>query len=387
MSAIHVRTAPARLAFQTACFAGAVWLAGAGCAATGEDGGDGVDGSGGSSSGAGSNNGSGGDVNDDLTNPGSGGGSSTQNDTCASSVVEAAAVPLNMFIMFDKSGSMDGSKWNNATAALKNFFQDPGTDGLQVALRFFHDGLCSKGICDINACSQPLVDIGVLSAEPGDPHEQALVSAVNSKSPGGGGGTPTYAALAGAENWAKAYKDAHPVEPVVVVLVTDGSPNGCIENFALIANLATDARNTHGILTYSVGLEGSNESEMNMLAQAGGTGQAYFIGTGSAESELLAALQAINVEQTLACEFLMPEGENVDPSLVNVDFTSGAGQTDTIGQVPDAASCEQGGWHYDDADNPTKIVLCPSTCDGVQGDADASVEIVLGCDTIVAEVN
>ena len=47
------------------------------------------------------------------------------------------------------------------------------------------------------------------------------------------------------------------------------------------------------------------------------------------------------------------------------------------------ASCmlSSGGWHYDNATMPTKIVLCPSTCTAVQADAGASIDIVLGCAT------
>jgi hypothetical protein len=38
------------------------------------------------------------------------------------------------------------------------------------------------------------------------------------------------------------------------------------------------------------------------------------------------------------------------------------------------------GWHYDDPKNPTKIILCQSTCDSVQ-QKSGKIDIVLGCDT------
>ena len=94
---------------------------------------------------------------------------------------------------------------------------------------------CNDDDCDENACAQELVPIGPLTADPAptDAQEQALVAAVNAATPGGngqGGGTPTFAALSGAEQWATAHQAANPNERTVVVFVTDGQPNGCNED-------------------------------------------------------------------------------------------------------------------------------------------------------------
>lgn len=114
------------------------------------------------------------------------------------------------------------------------------------------------------------------------------------------GGTPTYAALAGALKWTSAYQKAHSDEKTVVVLVTDGQPNGCNNDVNDIADIAADAKSSSGILTYTVGLAGSKESEMDTIAAAGGTSKGFFIGDGDAESDLLAALKAIQGSQMLA---------------------------------------------------------------------------------------
>ncbi len=51
---------------------------------------------------------------------------------------------------------------------------------------------------------------------------------------------------------------------------------------------------------------------------------------------------------------------------------------------PSAANCGvNGGWHYDDANAPTSIVMCPTTCEQLQGSAETQVEIVYGCETIL----
>ena len=316
------------------------------------------------------------------------GAQSTGTDmSCASASIEAKLTPLTMYIMFDKSGSMgQNNKWSNASAALKAFFQDPGAAGLSIALRFFPDGDCDGDQCSVSACATPQVDAQVLSADsaPNDTQEEALVQAVDSQSPGGN--TPIFAALSGATQWGSTYLAAHPDHKVVAILVTDGEPQGCDENIGDIADVAASGH-AQGIDTFTVGLQGSNENSLNQIATAGGSMQGFFIGNGNTEQDLIAALQAIQ-GQAIACEIPMPvpeNGETVNPLQVNVDYTPSNGSPSTIGNVSSAAACTAaGGWYYDDPANPTKILLCPATCDSVQGDDGAKLDIVLGCDTIPA---
>jgi len=360
----------------------------------GSDGDSSQDGTGGGGTGGGNGTGGSGAVLNLDASTGDAGDSSVidPDAACATASEEATLVPVNMIIMFDRSGSMDqNNKWPNATAALTAFFEDPGTAGLRIALRFFpHDtptSGCNNDDCSIAACGDPLVALGAVTADsaPADGQEQALVSAVEGQSTGSGQGTPMYAALGGAEQWATAYADAHPTEKEVVILVTDGEPNGCNEDIDDIAQLASDALADHNVSTYAVGLEGSAEAQMNHIAEAGGTGQGIFIGSGNAQAELLAALKAIQGSQ-VSCVFAMPEGDPsapVDPNKVNVNYTSGSSDPETIGQVSSAAECQNGGWYYDDPIDPSTITLCPPTCATVQADPEAKMEILLGCATQV----
>jgi hypothetical protein len=287
------------------------------------------------------------------------------------------------------------NKWTDATTAFTAFFRDPGTAGLRVAFRFFPDSMpvagCDDQGCSLDACSQPLVPIAPLAADPApqDTQEAALVTALTTAMPGrnggNGGGTPLYAALGGAEQWAGAYQIAHPDEKTVVILMTDGEPNGCDENIANIAGLAATALQMNKVLTYAIGLEGSNQAQMDQIAQAGGTMNGYFIGAGSmAQTQLLAALTAIR-GRSLSCDFPVPApkpGDMLDPSRVNVVFTPASGIMTTFGQVPNVASCStSAAWYYDDPTNPTRIFLCPSACDTVRVDTNAKLEILLGCKT------
>lgn len=316
------------------------------------------------------------------------GNQSTGTDgSCGAATIEAKLSPLTMYIMFDKSGSMgENNKWDNASSALKAFFADPGAAKLEVALRFFPDGACDGNQCDVNACATPQVDAAPLSADPApnDTQEGALIAAVDSQSPGGN--TPIFAALSGATQWGQTYLANHPDHKVVAILVTDGEPQGCDEDINDISTVAATGHQ-NGIDTFTVGLQGSNENGLNQIAMAGGSSQGFFIGNGNTEQDLIAALQAIQ-GQAIACEIAMPtptDGSTVVPDQVNVQFTPSGGQPSTIGNVPTQADCgANGGWYYDNPTHPTKILLCPSTCDSVQGDDGAKLDILLGCMTIPA---
>jgi len=123
---------------------------------------------------------------------------------------------------------------------------------------------------------------------------------------------------------------------------------------------------------------------------SGGTTMAYFIGAGtSAQKDLLAALTAIR-GKSLSCDFPMPRssvaGQEVDPTLVNVNFTpSTGGGEQTLKQVANKAACgTSNAWYYDNPTNPTLISLCPSACTEVTGDQKGKLDILLGCTTVVS---
>jgi hypothetical protein len=188
------------------------------------------------------------------------------------------------------------------------------------------------------------------------------------------------AALAGATKWALEYETMKEgAERVAVVLVTDGEPTACETNIQSIAKYAADAYAQAEILTFAVGLQGSNESQINAIAKAGNTTEGFFIGSGNTQTALLAALKAIQ-KISVACSFAMPEPVDpntpIDPQEVNVTYNS-----QPIKQVSGEAACGSGGWYYDDPADPSIIQICASTCDAIQADENAKVEIVLGCKT------
>jgi len=327
------------------------------------------------------------DVNE-IVDDGRGGGGQggsgeiiTDFEPCAETSQEATLVPVNMYIMVDKSGSMaDMGKWDSTAAAFTAFFEDASSANLKVALRFWPEGACDDMACDVDACATPAVPLDSLSNAA---HRQDLIDAFGATMPQGP--TPMSAALEGAVQWARDRQMAvGDSEQVVIILVTDGEPNGCNEDIGFISGVAGDAFTTDGIPTFAVGIEGSLEADMNAIAMAGGTDSGFFIGASNAEADLLAALQEI-AGKSVDCSFPVPDstepGKDIDPRLVRVEYTpSGAGSPDLIDNTDGASDCDAGGWYYDDPVDPTTITLCPDTCTDVQGDEMAQLAIALGCE-------
>ena len=74
-----------------------------------------------------------------------------------------------------------------------------------------------------------------------------------------------------------------------------------------------------------------------------------------------------------------------DPLKVNVEYTPGGSNTpEEFPQADNLQDCgDEDGWYYDDPINPTKVFLCPKSCERVQLDTDANVKILFGCPTRV----
>jgi hypothetical protein len=353
--------------------------------------------------------GQGGGINTGTGANGSGAGSGIPTDggvvnpdaACAQSSSAASLGQLTMLVMMDDSGSMaQNNKWNQVAAAMKAFFADPAAAGLRVGLRLFPSDTptvgCWDTVCNmdqaaaITACSTPLVDIAALTAAPApaDAQEAKLLAAIPAAPQGrqrNSGGTPTYAALQGAENIAKTYAAAHPAEKVVVVFVTDGEPNGCDEKIPDIAKIASDTLAASKIATYAIGILGSNKATMDTIAMAGGTMQGILIGGtdgATTEADLLKAFGNIK-SANVSCDFAVPPPPAnlmLNVNNVNVNYTPGTGKAATLPRVKDAASCgTTGGWYYDDNATPTQIHLCMNTCTTVQADTGAALQVLYSC--------
>jgi hypothetical protein len=354
-------------------------------------------------------------------------------------VTVTKADPVALYLMQDRSGSMKDTpngastdKWTQTTTAVNAFVNAPASNGLDVALGMFP---LDNGTCAGIAYDTPLVGMKRLL----DPAQsQAIANALNSNSPGGGGGilggifgnpgnagTPIEGALRGAENFCLQYEATSPTgERCVVVLITDGSPNGCAGDVGTLTGIAADGYSKTGLRTFAIGMDGADFGLMDAIAVAGhsdctpntpGQEACNVTGGGTSFSDALALIrntvttttttteiQTVVQGTALPCDFTIPappDGEKFDRDKVNVQFFNGA--TTDILQVPSPGECANFadvGWYYDDPTTPTKIQLCPATCNQVKAASssadggvvtlDAStalnaprVDILLGCAT------
>lgn len=335
-------------------------------------------------------------------------------ESCAAVEQRAERVPLDMYIMFDQSGSMRESagavtKWDAVTGALTSFVQLPDAAGIGVGMQYFglttDDGhicptycasnadcsgcgtcqsnsRCSGGAVTCDSADYARADVEI-AALPGA--AQSIIDSLARHRPVSG--TPTRPALEGAVQYASAWKSAHPDHTTIVVLATDGEPTGCgssVSNSsdAAAAGLAA----TPSIPTYVIGV-GSSLSNLDAIAAAGGTTKAFIVDTSAdVGQQFLDAMNAIR-GKALSCAFTMfkPAEGAVDFSKVNVQYTPGGGAATPLVKVAGEADCGAAtdAWYYDDDAAPKKIVVCPKACEVLEADAQGQINVLIGCSTIV----
>lgn len=293
---------------------------------------------------------------------------------CATQSATAEARPVYLVFMFDRSGSMveGGSpKWSSSKAATKAFFESPQSKGISASLTFFPDGGGSPS-CSATDYATPQV---TMSALPSATFGQRL----DAQTPEGG--TPTRPALQGAITYAQQVATGQGKDgKVAIVLVTDGIPQSCTNNSINdVKQLASTVAAT--IPTYVIGV-GNQLASLDEIAVGGGTKSALVVQTSNPaqiQADFTKAIEQIKAS-ALTCDYKIPappNGEQLDRAKVNVQHVTG-GATDTLSYNQ---ACTGGtGWQYDDAANPTRILLCGGSCDGVKSKA-GKVDILFGCAT------
>ena len=256
---------------------------------------------------------------------------------------------------------------------MTTFCNDPASHGIGAGMLLFP---YSAWDCDLMHYETLTVPIDVLPA-----NAFALTNAMPADALGTG--TPTYPALKGALMQATAYQDAHPTHKVIVVLATDGDPNGCDDAIDDIAGLATSALGYDGVRTYVIGVPGATIANLDKIAVGGGTTAAYDVTKDITQfSATIAQIRLVG----LGCDFQIPpppQGQALDPDKVNFSYTpKGVGNPTTLLRASDLADCNgKPGWYYDSNTGPTKITLCPASCTTVQADSSAKVSVLFGCNS------
>ena len=187
--------------------------------------------------------------------------------------------PVDMYIVFDKSGSMGepigngapgdcnvgetkDSKWCKAINALSGYLNSPSAKDQGAALQFFSGSdneNCSTG-APYDVPAQPATGYTTLPSNTFD-------AVLNSKVPGGG--TPIEAALRGLTKFTAANR--RPGRVTIGIFVTDGDPQGCDESLTTLSGILDAHYQATKIRTYVIGMEGATFSNLEAIAKGGNT--------------------------------------------------------------------------------------------------------------------
>ncbi len=326
-------------------------------------------------------------------------------------------VPGSLLIILDRSGSMSEeaggqSKWSGTKAGI-NAMTSAASPELETGLLPFPLGNFDDAAllnCIFNpqapGCAQVLADGGctdvatspAVNIAPLVQSAGAISGWLGSNDPNGN--TPTLYAL---KNGYEILKQ-HPAKGQrFALLITDGEPTvytppfgglpamndmcgsqADIESEVLKAATAAPAINTfvigspgsEGAASFlsQLALNGNTAKDPNCTPSAGNCH--YQIGSANYQQELKEVLEKI--AGTISdCIFELPEGEDIDPNLVNVTIETDNG-TVTIYKDP----AHQDGWDYTDG-TQTKIQLFGPACDLYKAQKGNSITIILGCESVL----
>jgi hypothetical protein len=287
--------------------------------------------------------------------------------------------------MMDRSVSLSevdettgATRWESLGGSIAAFIDEANDQNLRLGLGFFGrtGGNDDSLDCDPSFYASPAVEIGELSEVGAD-----VLDALSAIQPGGF--TPTGPALAGALEHASEWAANAPGRATAVVLVTDGYPTQCDpRGISAIADLAEQAHSRDPyIRTFVIGLDA--EFNLDSIARAGGTRQAYRVEQGDPAGSFLRALRNVS-NSKLACSYEIPEPPadtmKIDYDEVQVTYTAADMSREEVPRISDFTACSRnpnGGWYYDNPASPTQILVCPCTCSRFEA---GRVDVALGCE-------
>lgn len=396
-----------------------------------------------SGGGAGNGNGSGGlQIGEGGLGSGAQNGEGGAGQACESSESQAELAPIYLAFAFDVSGSMGHLdcpfwnhdpvvKWTPVVEATTEFFGDASSVNINASMTLFPSLGDNSVKCDPATYADPDVAMQALpsaefAAVLAAYEDEVGLSDYTDPVPidGGGpwrGGTPTRAVVGGVLETLRPLRDEHPDAKVALVLVTDGVPQGCTGNtIPDVVDAVSAALEEDDIHTYVIGVkdpatppdvapweeEGqrvwacggpawesgysdvdtprpTNPDALDNLGQiavAGGTGEAILIDTGNpsgTKAALRLAIDRIRAE-AVSCKLDRPPpppGETFDPDRVNVRYDSGDDSV-PLGFDPECEADDA--WRYEGSGTDV-IELCPTTCERIQQDPYATIQVEFGC--------
>jgi Mg-chelatase subunit ChlD len=298
---------------------------------------------------------------------------------CLGEVFEGEAAALDLLLVFDESGSMSTkvdettgeTRMDIVRGALDAFLRAPESNGIDIGLSYFGQMPIGETSCDPADYDTLEVPFGSLPD-----HADALVDSLRAQKPTGE--TPTGAAIRAACTIAKQHREEAPGRVTSILLVTDGEPKApssapeCEPTLADAVQATEECAGATGLPIYVLGV-GPSLTNLNQIAQAGGTKAAYLADLDNRE-QVLDALQKIRVAAQIPCGFDVTQGasgrelnyENSTVAYVDSTCTSAA-----ISRVESLDACEDGAraYFFDNPTSPTRIDLCPATCSEIRSEA------------------
>jgi hypothetical protein len=325
----------------------------------------------------------------------SGSDANLSKETACAEVSGAAQLqPLDIYFILDRSDSMGAdcalgsdlhSKWCYASNALATYFRSSVAKGHRAALQYFtlESSSCITG----SPHDVPAVNLTMLPALPNSP----LITNIGSAGPVNGFGTQIEAAERGLVKFTADQRT--PGRTMVGVLITDGDPNGCSNDFNVLSGILSDHLAATGIRTFIIGMTGATSTNLEKIAVGGdapahgptycdGVPSCHYYSVGDGEPTAFAAALGAIQQASLGCTLKMPipDGGTIDPGRVKVEYLVGGNPPPReLTRVTNSAACVANGWYYDDNADPTTVNLCRELCETVQDDPQAKVDVLFGC--------
>jgi hypothetical protein len=330
---------------------------------------------------------------------------------CATGTARAIHDPIYMLFVVDGSGSMNAdSKWAALVPALDLLIDDlllQKDTSFAIGLTIFSD------TNDVTLGKGPYATVDVPVAYVDSVQAAKLHARLDNAKPRYD--TPTLAVLNGQFPVIESFVPAPPLVPGgkrVVAFMTDGvpypDPNDTQKPLVvkLVGDEFAKVAPAGPITTVAVGIgyflpyspTTYDPTFMGNVALAGGVPNqpcypeitqdpsqfCHFQvtpggGAFQLENEFRIAFDKIR-SRVASCEFALEKadgGSPVEPDKANVVFTDDYNDQSIVPEDP------QDGWTYDDANNPTKIILHGKSCAALKANVRGQVQVVLGCKTVV----
>lgn len=324
---------------------------------------------------------------------------------CAEETLSAEPLPLDMYIVLDRTGSMIeempagedcqlgvvnpptfNTKWCKATQALSQYFTGAAAAGHRAALQFMIPAESTSIECGANPenlHARAQVDLTELPTSVDGPLLAALAAAKPD--------TPS-TAIESALNGIAMYTadNSTPGRQMIGILVTDGDPTFCSKTVSTLASIPQSHFESTGIPTFIIGMTGADPATLQALAEdGGGPEHAEFCDANDSDSchywsvgdgdpaAFVAALEAIQASVT-GCEFAVPTTEAglVDLDTVRVELSAGDATVPVeLSQVDSEGACSESAYLTAEVNGVPTIRLCPAVCGALSGTASVSVTV------------